>query len=110
MQQKYGTGKYITLQCSETVGTQPVSISLSSSGPGGFGGVANIKTTHPSGLGAGASLITGRGVPNGGAIDFVEFHRGTVYVDLSANGANSPCSRPSLGRSIRRSRDAMRRR
>ena len=87
MQHKYGTGKYVTLQCSETVGTQSVSISLSSAGPGGFGGVSNIKTTHPSGLGAGASLITGKAVPSGGPVDFVEFHRGTVYVDLSANGA-----------------------
>ena len=26
-QQKYGTGKYVTMQCSETVGTQSVSIS-----------------------------------------------------------------------------------
>lgn len=88
-QQKYGSGKYASVTCSETVGTQPVSISLSAAAPGGFGGVANEKTTHPSGLGAGASLITGKGVPNGGAIDFVLFHRGTVYVDLSANGATT---------------------
>jgi hypothetical protein len=87
VQHKYGTGKYVTLQCSETVGTQSVSISLSSSGSGGFGGVSDIKTTHPSGLGAGASLITGKAVPSGGPVDFVEFHRGAVYVDLSANGA-----------------------
>ncbi len=89
VQHKYGTGKYVTLQCSETVGTQSVSISLSTSGPGGFGGVSDIKTTHPSGLGAGASLITGKGVPNGGPVDFVEFHRGAIYVDLSANGATT---------------------
>jgi hypothetical protein len=86
-QHKYGTGKYVTLQCSENVGAQSVSISLSSAGAGGFGGVSDIKTTHPSGLGAGDSLITGKAVPSGAPVDFVEFHRGAVYVDISANGA-----------------------
>ena len=89
VQHKYGTGKYITLQCSENVGAQSVSISLSSGGAGGFGGVAEIKTTHPSGLGAGDSLITGKGVPAGGPVDFVEFHRGAIYVDINANGAST---------------------
>ena len=86
-QHKYGSGKYLSLTCSETVGTQPVNISLSAAAPGGFGGVADEKTTHPGGLGAGASLITGKAVPGGGPVDFVLFHRGAVYVDLSANGA-----------------------
>ena len=86
-QHRYGSGKYGSVTCSETVGTQPVSISLSGAAPGGFGGIMDPKTSHPSGLGAGASLITAKGVPNGGPVDFVLFHRGTVYVDLSANGA-----------------------
>jgi hypothetical protein len=86
-QHRYGSGKYGSVTCSETVGTQPVSISLSGAAPGGFGGIMDPKTTHPSGLGAGASLIIGKGVPNGGPVDFVLFHRGAVYVDLSANGA-----------------------
>jgi len=86
-QHRYGSGKYASVTCSETVGTQPVNISLSGAAPGGFGGVADEKTTHPGGLGAGASLITGKAVPNGGPVDFVLFHRGSVYVDLSANGA-----------------------
>jgi hypothetical protein len=86
-QQKYGSGKYASVMCSEIVGTQPVSISLSGAAPGGFGGVMDPKTTHPGGLGAGDSLIIGKGVPNGGPVDFVLFHRGAAYVDLSANGA-----------------------
>ena len=88
VQHKYGTGKLVTLQCSENVGAQSVGISLSSGGAGGFGGVSNIKTTHPSGLGAGASLITGKAVPSGTPVDFVEFHRGAIYVDINANGAS----------------------
>ena len=85
--QKYGTGHYASVTCSETVGTQPVSISLSAAPPGGFGGVANEKSTHPSGLGAGDTLIVGTAAGSGGPVDFVLFHRGSVYVDLSANGA-----------------------
>ena len=88
-QHKYGSGKYGSVTCSEIVGTQSVSISLSGAAPGGFGGIANPKTTHPSGLGAGASLITGTAAQNGAPVDFVLFHRGTVYVDLSANGATT---------------------
>ena len=47
--------------CSETcAAAQPVSISLSGAASGGFGGVSDTKVTHPAGLGAGASLITGK--------------------------------------------------
>ncbi len=89
-QHKYGSGKYGSVTCSETVGTLPVSISLSGAAPGGFGGIEDPKTTHPSGLGAGASLIIGKAVPSGAPVDFVLFHRGAVYVDLGANGATTP--------------------
>jgi hypothetical protein len=34
-------------------------------------------------------LITGTAAQNGAPVDFVLFHRGTVYVDLSANGATT---------------------
>ena len=83
---KYGSGQGASQTCSETIGTQPVNLSLSL-GAGGFGGVKVTSTTHPSGLGSGDALIVGTS-PSGGAVDFIEFHRGTVFADLSANGAS----------------------
>jgi hypothetical protein len=83
---KYGSGQSASQTCSETIGTQPVYLSLSL-GAGGFGGVKVTSTTHPSGLGSGASVIVGT-APSGGAVDFIEFHKGTNFADLSANGAS----------------------
>jgi hypothetical protein len=95
--QKYGTGATASSVCSETVGTQPVTLGLSGSG-GGFGGVKVTSQTHPSGLGSGATLTVGT-APSGGPVDFVSFHRGSVWADLGANGANSG-SLTTLARSV----------
>ncbi len=96
--QKFGTGKYATYQCSETVGTQAVSLSVSSGG-GGFGGVKVTSETHPSGVGSGATLIVGTAAGSGKPVDFISFHRGTVYLDIDANGA-SPALLTSLARAV----------
>jgi hypothetical protein len=94
---KYGSGQGASQTCSETIGTQPVYLSLSL-GAGGFGGVKVTSTTHPSGLGSGASLIVGT-TPSGGAVDFIEFHKGTNFADLSANGA-SPSGLTTVARKV----------
>ena len=51
--QKYGAGKYATFQCSETVGTQPISLSVAYSN-GGFGGVKSPRRRTRCWLGSGA--------------------------------------------------------
>jgi hypothetical protein len=96
--QKFGTGAAATVVCSETVGTQPVVLSLSGSS-GGFGGVKVTAQTHPSGLGAGATLTVGTSPDGSKPIDFVSFHRGAVFAVLTANGG-SPVVLTKLGRSI----------
>ena len=98
VQHKYGSGALANLSCSETVGTQPVSINLSA-GAGGFGGVKITSETHPTGLGAGALLIVGTGLGGGGPVDFVEFHTATIYVSISANGA-SPATLTAFARLV----------
>jgi hypothetical protein len=94
---KYGSGEGASQTCSETIGTQSVNLSLSL-GAGGFGGVKVVSTTHPGGLGSGDSLIVGSS-PSGGAVDFVEFHKGTIFADLSANGA-SPSGVTTVARRV----------
>ena len=94
---KYGSGEGASETCSETIGTQQVYLSLSL-GAGGFGGVKVTSTTHPSGLGSGDSLIVGTS-PSGGAVDFIDFHRGTIYADVSANGA-SPSAITTVARRV----------
>jgi hypothetical protein len=85
---KYGSGKFASETCTEAVGSQRVVLSLTQNGTGGFGGVSITSTTHPSGLGSGADLIVGTASGSGTAVDFVTFHRGSIYADLSANGAS----------------------
>jgi hypothetical protein len=94
---KYGSGQGASQTCSETIGTQPVYLFLSL-GAGGFGGVKVTSTTHPSGLGSGDSLIVGTS-SRGGAVDFIEFHRGTVFAVLTANGA-SPSGITTVARKV----------
>jgi len=83
--QKFGTGAAATLLCSEQVGRQPVSLSLSLSG-GGFGGIRVISQTHPAGLGSGDTLTVGTS-PAGSPVDIISFHRGHVFAVVTANGA-----------------------
>jgi hypothetical protein len=96
--QKFGTGAAATVVCSETVGKQPVSLSLSGSS-GGFGGVKVTSQTHPSGLGAGDTLTVGTSPDGSKPIDFISFHRGSVYAVLTAN-AGSPVVLTKLARRI----------
>jgi hypothetical protein len=99
--QHYGTGKYAGATCLTSVGSQQVSLNLSG-GAGGFGGVKITSQTHPSGLGAGATLTVGTGLgKGGGAVDFVSFHRGPIYAVVSANGA-SPAVLTSFARVVYR--------
>jgi hypothetical protein len=86
--QKYGTGAAASVVCSETVGKQPVSLSLSGSA-GGFGGVKVTSQTHPSGLGAEDTLTVGTSPDGSKPIDFVSFHRGPVFAVLTANGGST---------------------
>jgi hypothetical protein len=97
--QKYGSGRYASVACSETVGTQPVSLSLSGAPPGGFGGIVKPTSSHPSGLGVGDTLIVGTAAGKGTPVDIVLFHRASVYADLSANGA-SPALLTSFARQV----------
>jgi hypothetical protein len=94
---KYGSGKFASFYCPETVGKLTVSISISQGG-GGFGGVRVTSTTHPTGLGSGDELIVGAG-QSGGPVDFIVFHTTKAYVDISANGA-TPSSLTALARQV----------
>jgi hypothetical protein len=93
----HGSGSLASSTCSETVGTLPVYLTVSHAS-GGFGGIKVSSTTHPSGLGIGDELVVGTG-PTGKPVDFIIFHRLTVYMDLSANGAK-PSSLTTLARQI----------
>jgi hypothetical protein len=94
----YGTGRYLELYCSENVGTLSVSLSLVGEDENGFGGVKVTSTTHPGGLGSDDTLIVGTDI-SGGPVDFINFHRGSVYADLGANGA-SPSGLTALAQKI----------
>lgn len=96
--QKFGTGKYASYECSETVGTQPIWLTVSSSN-GGSGGVKITSETHPTGLGSGATLVVGTAAGSNKPVDFVDFHRGGVYLDLTANGA-SPALLTTIARAV----------
>ena len=82
---KSGSGSLASSTCSEMVGKLSVFLTLSPSA-GGFGGINVISTTHPSGLGSGDELVVGTS-PSGKPVDFIVFHRSSVYADISANGA-----------------------
>jgi len=97
---KYGAGAAASSVCSEKVGTQAISLSLSSSG-GGFGGVKVTSQTHPSGLGAGDTLIVGTTASGNSPVDFLSFHRGNVYAVVTANGA-APSVLTTVARSVYR--------
>jgi hypothetical protein len=98
--QKYGAGAAASSVCSEKVGTQPISLSLSSSG-GGFGGVRVTSQTHPAGLGAGDTLTVGTTPSGSSPVDFLSFHRGSVYAVVTANGA-APSVLTTFARSVYR--------
>jgi hypothetical protein len=94
---KSGSGSLASSTCSEKVGTLSVFLTLSNSA-GGFGGIQIISTTHPSGLGGGDELVVGTG-PSGNPVDFIVFHKSTVYADISANGAK-PSNLTTLARQV----------
>jgi hypothetical protein len=84
----YGSGATATSNCTEDVGTQLIVLSLTGEASGGFGGVKVTSQTHPSGLGAGATLTVGTAAGSGKPVDFISFHRGSVYATINANGAS----------------------
>jgi hypothetical protein len=98
--QKFGAGAAATSVCSEKVGTQAISLSLSSSGAG-FGGVRVTSQTHPSGLGAGDTLSVGTTPRGSSPVDLLSFHRGNVYAVVTANGA-APSVLTTFARSVYR--------
>jgi hypothetical protein len=97
-EQKYGTGQYQILNCSQTVGTQTVVLGVQHS-IGGSGGVVVTSQTHPSGLGSDPTLTVGTGAGNGGPVDYIVFHRGGVYVSINANGAR-PTTLTAFARTV----------
>ena len=93
-----GTGAFATSTCQETVGALPVYLSVGHNF-GGFGGIKVTSITHPGGLGSGDELVVGTGFGSTGPVDFIVFHKGTTYADLSANGAK-PTSLTTLARQL----------
>lgn len=91
----YGSGKYEQLTCDETVGTISVYLSYYTS-VGGSGGVRIISQSHPAGFGGTATLTIGTGAGTNTAVDYIDFRKGTLYADLSANGAE-PSKLTTLG-------------
>lgn len=92
-----GSGSGASSTCAEMVGTLSVFLTFSHSA-GGFGGLTITSKTHPSGLGSGDELVVGSS-PSGSPVDFIVFHKKTVFVDLSANGA-APSHITTLARQI----------
>jgi hypothetical protein len=91
----YGSGKYEQLTCDESVGTLSVYLSYYAN-QGGSGGVRVISQSHPAGFGGTATLTVGTGAGNNAPVDYIEFRKGTIYADLSANGAE-PAKLTTLG-------------
>ena len=94
----YGSGKYAQVTCNETVGTIGVYLSYYTN-TGGSGGVKIISQSHPSGFGGTATLTVGTGVGNNKPVDYIEFRKGKLYGDLSANGAD-PSKLTTLGQEV----------
>ncbi len=95
----YGTGKYQSLSCSEKVGKVSVYLTLSGPFNGGFGGVVVTSQSHPAGFGGTATLIVGIGSGTHAPVDFIDFHHGSVYADVNANGAE-PAALTELAQSV----------
>ena len=93
----FGSGKAASSTCSEKVGTLSVFLTLSRAA-GGFGGLTITATTHPTGLGSGDELVVGAS-PTGNPVDFIVFHKKSVFADLSANGA-TPAHITTVARKI----------
>ena len=95
---KYGSGKYAQVSCNETVGTISVYLSYYTN-LGGSGGVRIISQTHPAGFGGTATLTVGTGATNKAPVDYIIFRKGTLYANLSANGAE-PSKLTTLGQQV----------
>jgi hypothetical protein len=94
----YGAGKSEQVTCDETVGTTSVYLSYYSN-VGGSGGVIIISQSHPAGFGGTATLTVGTGAGNHAPVDYIVFRKGTLYADLSANGAE-PSKLTTLGQTV----------
>lgn len=94
---KFGSGKAASSTCSLKAGRLSVFLTLSQAA-GGFGGITITSKTHPAGLGSGSELIVGTS-PSGSPVDFVVFHKKSVFADLSANGA-TPAHITTVARQI----------
>jgi hypothetical protein len=95
---KYGSGKYEQVTCDERVGTISVYLSYYMN-TGGSGGVRIISQSHPAGFGGTATLTVGTGAGNNAPVDYIDFRKGTLYGDVSANGAE-PSKLTALGQVI----------
>ncbi len=94
----YGSGKFEQLTCDESVGTISVYLSYYLN-QGGSGGVRITSQSHPTGFGGTATLTVGTGAGNNAPVDYIEFRKGTLYADLSANGAE-PAKLTTLGQEV----------
>jgi hypothetical protein len=94
----YGSGKYEQVTCDETVGTISVYLSYYSNA-GGSGGVRVISQSHPAGFGGTATLTVGTGVGSNAPVDYIQFRKGALYADISANGA-APSKLTILGQKV----------
>jgi hypothetical protein len=92
----YGSGKFADENCSETVGSLTVAVSVFLE-DFSSGGVMHPVELHPAGIGGGV-IITGTS-PTGTAVDIAHLHKGPVYADVSANGA-TPSSLTALSQQI----------
>jgi N-methylhydantoinase B/oxoprolinase/acetone carboxylase alpha subunit len=94
----YGSGKNEQVTCDETVGTISVYLSYYSN-VGGSGGVRIISQSHPAGFGGTATLTVGTGAGNNAPVDYIDFRKGALYADLSANGAE-PSKLTTFGQEV----------
>ena len=91
-------GKFEQLTCDESVGKISVYLSYYLN-QGGSGGVRITSQSHPTGFGGTATLTVGTGAGNNAPVDYIEFRKGTLYADLSANGAE-PAKLTTLGQEV----------
>ena len=73
--------------CRERVGPLLVQVTVGT-GLGGYGGFSHARFTHPTGLGAHATLIVARLLgPRAGPYDLISFQKGSLWVSVWADGA-----------------------
>ena len=81
------------------VGREDLGLPLVLREPGRLRRRPDHQPVAPAGFGGTATLTVGTGAGNNAPVDYIEFRKGTLYADLSANGAE-PAKLTTLGQEV----------